>query len=157
MMVDFIYFFTIKQGAAPVLFLGSHPATCLQPVLKTICISARAFGHGAGFRASCGPFRPVPGHWWRRSAASPLSAGSGEIKFSPVPHPRPVSRPAALCRGAKLFSRVLKCSGRFYAASPCALTMAPQRFRAPSRYCRRNDHVTYSAAVRLPAKRKGTR
>lgn len=42
-------------------------------------------------------------------------------------------------------------------ASPCALAMERQRWWAPSRYCRRKLHATYSAAALLPAKRKGTR
>lgn len=41
-------------------------------------------------------------------------------------------------------------------AAPCALAMACQRFRADSRYWRRKPHVMYSAAARVPAKRKGT-
>lgn len=43
------------------------------------------------------------------------------------------------------------------ASSPCALTMAFHRLRAPSKYWRKKPHVAYSAAARLPAKRKGTR
>ena len=56
-----------------------------------------------------------------------------------------------------LLSTGLTLALTYATSSPCALAMARHRFRAPSRYWRRNPHVMYSAAPRVPANRKGTR
>ena len=56
-----------------------------------------------------------------------------------------------------LWSTALTLMLTYAASSPCALAIARHRFRADSRYWRRNPHVMYSAAPRVPANRKGTR